>query len=737
VHAQLDAMTTPSGGTATTGAAAAVVRRRWWRVAAAVGLVVVAGGGYALWRGRERSALDPNVVAVMPFRVAGADPGLHYLREGMLDMLAALLTGEGGPRAADIRTLMSAWRRAGGDSTTDVAQDAAISVARQIGAGHALFGAVVGSEARVSLSATLVRVPDGAEQARATAEGPVDSLPALVDRLASQLLVQGAHLGAREASLKTTSFEAIRAYLAGRAAYRTGDYADAARQLGIAVDKDSTFTLAAFQLLLTAGWTGSLPDVELERVRHLAWAGRGRLGPGDSLLIEAYIGARYPEPTLEPELLAAREQLVGTMRDNPDAWFFLGDKYYHTGRYLGHEDWAQRSRAAMSRAVLLDSSFAGPIRHLIELGAQTGDTSEVRRLLPLYHEGKSEPGRIQDGFDLLVAYTLHDSARIRDAWAQLDTSRVLPVVFFAQANGLEPAVLDRLLDLERRAIGNEDERRTYWLNRGTVRLNQGGVHDARAALDSMAGSDNQFVAALRVVAALYWDGDSADGARAAAALARVVTAPAPNNPEVRAWMYQMLCYLAQWRAARGDFPGAAQAAERMRRRDPTDLEWVKAFGAVCPAIVDAMNAAIARRPDARRLAERADSLMRLGPEVPFPFAQFGNIALARTFTALGDPQRALAAIRRRTLPAGLGLSTFLREGARLAQQVGDRAGAIRLPRVPRPPLSPRPRHPGGGGPDACRAGQAGGGDWNQAGLEELSQCTELISTSPRVGDNPR
>jgi len=677
VHAQLDAMATPSGGTAPTGAAATVGGRRWWRVAAAVGLLVVAGSGYALWRGRERSGLDPNVVAVMPFRVAGADPGLRYLREGMLDMLAALLTGEGGVRAADTRTLMSAWRRAGGDSTTDVAQNAAISVARQIGAGHALFGAVVGSEARVSLSATLVRVPDGAEQARATAEGPVDSLSALVDRLASQLLVQGAHLGAREASLTTTSFEAIRAYLAGRAAYRTGDYAEAARELRIAVDKDSTFTLAAFQLLLTGGWTGWTAIPDPERVRRLAWAGRGRLGPGDSLLIEAYIGARYPERTSEPELLAAREQLVGMIRDNPDAWFFLGDKYYHIGRYLGHEDWAQRSRAALSRAVVLDSSFAGPIRHLIELGAQAGDTSEVRRLLPLYHEGKSEPGRIQDGFDLLVAYTLHDSARIRDAWAQLDTSRVLPTAFFSQASGLPPAVLDRVLDLKRRAIGNEDERREYWLERGIVRMNQGGVHDAQAALDSMAAFDNQFTAALRVVTSLYWDWDSADGARAAAALAPVVAAPAPNNPEVRARMYQMLCYLAQWRAAHGDFPGAVQAAERMRRRDPTDLEWVKRFGAVCPAIVDAMNAAVARRPDAQRLAERADSLMRLGPEFPFPFAPFGNIALARTFAALGDPERALAAIRRRTLPAGLGLSTFLREEARLARQVGDRAGAIR------------------------------------------------------------
>jgi len=673
LHTQLETMVTPSGGTAPTGAAPAVARRRWWRAAAAAGLVLAAGGGYALWRGGKAAAVDPNVVAVMPFRVAGADPGLHYLREGMLDMLAAMLTGEGGPRAADPRTLMSAWRRAGGDQTTDVAQDAAIDVARQIGAGYALFGAVVGTPTRVALSATLVRVPGGATQARATAEGPVDSLPALVDRLASQLLVQGAHLGAqREASLTTTSFEAIRAYLAGRAAYRNGDYADAARYLGSALEKDSTFALAAFQLLLAGGWT-PLPD--RARVRRLAWVGRGRLNARDSMLIEAYLGARFPQRSTEPELLQAREQLVLTVRDNPDAWYILGDKYYHLGRYLGHEDWAQRSRAALSRAVALDSSFAGPIQHLIELAAMAGDTSEVRRLLPLFREGKGETGRVESGFDLLVAYTLHDSTRIRQVWASLDTATTVPYALMAQLYGLEPAVIEGLLDLERRAIGNEGERRGFWIGRALVRFNQGGVRDALAAGDSVAGVGDPVAAFIRVAAALYWDVDSAEGARAAASLVPFVDAELPSNLELRARGHQVACYLAQWRSVHGDFAGSARAAERMRHIRRDDIEWLQRFGPVCPAIVDAMNATFAHRPEARSLAERADSLMRLAPNVPL--FQFENIALARVFAALGDPRRALAVIRRRTASPGWGLSTFLREEARLAQQVGDRAGAIR------------------------------------------------------------
>ena len=71
-------------------------------------MIVVAAGAWLLWyRFRDRSpAPDQDMVAVVPFRVASADPTLHYLREGMLDLLAAKLTGEGGLRATDPRQLL-------------------------------------------------------------------------------------------------------------------------------------------------------------------------------------------------------------------------------------------------------------------------------------------------------------------------------------------------------------------------------------------------------------------------------------------------------------------------------------------------------------------------------------------------------------------------------------------------------------------------------------------------------
>ncbi|TFH19803.1 MAG: hypothetical protein E4H03_13290, partial [Myxococcales bacterium] len=126
-------------------------------VAALFALVVALG----LWQGlggKSETTLDTNLVAVMPFRTTGADPSLAYLREGMMDLLAAKLTGEGGPRAADPRTVMVAWGRVASADDADLSEEQAAGVARTIGAGRLLLGSVVGSPSPFVLSATLTSV---------------------------------------------------------------------------------------------------------------------------------------------------------------------------------------------------------------------------------------------------------------------------------------------------------------------------------------------------------------------------------------------------------------------------------------------------------------------------------------------------------------------------------------------------------------------------------------------------
>ena len=691
VHAQLEGMATPSGGMAPTTAVpgavrGALARRSVPRRLAAAAIVVIAVA-VAVWRltaGGGGSAVDANLVAVLPFRVAGADPALHYLREGMIDLLAAKLTGEGGPRAADPRTVTAAFRRAAGGEAQDLSQEQAVAMARGIGAGQALLGGIVGSPSHVTLSATVVSVPGGATRAQASVAGPADSLPALVDQLTGQLLARGAGLGAQgEASLTTRSLPALQAYLAGQRVYRRGEYDSAAVYLERAVGLDSSFTLALWGLVLTDGWGAPVRDAA--RVRRLAWEGRDRLSLRDRTLLEAYVGPRYPEPSYAADLLAARERAVAQYGDVADAWYFLGDEYFHQGRYLGYADRVDRAAAAFERAVALDSSFAGPLSHLVNIAAWRNDSAGARRYGRVFRTAAGRTGR----FDHLVrwdlARTLGDRALMRGFWTAYDTTPNRPeyLAGYALQTGGALATVDSALDILVRRAGTDDARAAYHYFRGYRLFNSGRPTAALRQADSVPGAipDEVVRQRIRLMAATWWDADSAIGAAAADRLSELTARALPDSGTPRVNQLAATCALEQWRLAHGDASGVARAAARLRSaKTPPDPPRLIRNAELCAGILEASAATLGRRPDARRLVERADSAMRRGPRAIGDgwLLPFENLLLGQLFAALGDPARGLAAVRRGgSFDNDEIVSAYLREEGRLAALAGERDAAIR------------------------------------------------------------
>src|SRR2546426_179540 len=253
---------------------ARVPRRRAGLVAAAAAIIAVALGGALMSRSRGAAAkVDPNVVAVFPFRVTGAGASLQYLREGMVDLLGAELTGEDGVRAAGTRTVLSAWHRAGGTDREDLAADGARSVARRVGAGKLVLGEVVGTPNRLILSAAIVASSSGRSSPQASVDGPPDSLLTLVERLVRQLLTTEVASGGRElVALTTSSLPALQAYLRGRAQYRRGVYEEAARDFERAVQIDSAFALAGLDLLRAAEWATGSSARQVDLAARVAWA---------------------------------------------------------------------------------------------------------------------------------------------------------------------------------------------------------------------------------------------------------------------------------------------------------------------------------------------------------------------------------------------------------------------------------------------------------------------------------
>jgi tetratricopeptide (TPR) repeat protein len=301
-------------------------RRRRWIVATGFSVVALAVTIAMLANRRHPTAADRAVVAVAPFRVSGADSSLGYLREGMVDLLAAKLSGTSGLRAADPRTLLAAWRRAAGPAG-DLAGEDAIGVAERVGAGQLIEGVVVGTRQQITINAVLRDAPGGNVGARASVEGSPDSLPRLVERLAGKLLALEAGEGEqRLASLISTSFPALRAYLEGQALVRRGSFRQAADKFKFALQEDSTFALASLGLMRASGWFG-----QAYAGSEIAWRYRAKLAPRDRALLDADLGTRWPAPRLVRDGLAAAERFVQLAPDDAEAWYTLGDDLYHFG----------------------------------------------------------------------------------------------------------------------------------------------------------------------------------------------------------------------------------------------------------------------------------------------------------------------------------------------------------------------------------------------------------------------
>ena len=678
----VDATAPPAGESAPAPGLATVAAPPRRRLLAAgllgAGLMVVLAavlGGRSIGRPAPATA-----VAVLPFRVTAADSSLAWLREGLVELLTIRLGGDAGVETVDAARVLRAWdhRRPG-----DPARFAA-----EIGAGRVIEGSVLGDSRRAVLAATMLRMPDRVPVARASAEGPLDSMPGIVDRLAAQLLGLSAGVSAdRLASLTSASLPAIREYLAGRAAFRRGRYEEAVLRFRDAVTLDSTFALAGLDLARAAGWSPGGFELGL----RVAEAGRRRLGGADQVFLDAMLG-QFRSAT---DMFGKWNAAVRAYPDRPETWYGLGDAYFHWGHLAGIEDALTRAETAFRRGWALDSATAGeavpggalvaePIQHLVELAHLREDTAEVRRLVHRVVAADS-------GSDLAQMLRWHvallDGPEALDAhWARVaDPSQqeIMPIVLFIvwTGVGVEDYLRVAAADM-RRLRAHEYDYTTYALT--TIAYNQGRPGDVPKGSEVTGYAQRQALR-FRLRAAMWWDGDSLAGEQAARVLARYAdTPPASGSPQAH---YEDVCTLGHLRVARGDYAAAEAAADRLRAaRIPglagADSTSYANYSKLCAALLDAARASGLGSPDARDRLVEADSLARefvleicCGVSVPE-----ANLLLARLWEKEGDLPRALKAVRRRSGAFPIGpnfMTTFLREEGRLAALTGDTLSAIR------------------------------------------------------------
>jgi hypothetical protein len=668
-------------------------------VVALIAVLALAAAGVA-WRALRNNAkagLDPDVIAVLPFRVGGSNPSIAYLRESMLDLLQARLSGATGPRTVEPRTLLAAWRRAVGSENEDLSEVASRKLARGLGAGRVLLGSAVATPTELTLSGTLMRVGDGAELARESVNGAPDSVAVLVNRLTAALLIgEAGESRERSAGLAAAPLDALQDYLAGRKASRRGDYFGAMQLFGRAFARDSSFADAAFAMVSTNAFIGTVFVTTGFQVVPLVSRMRERLSARDLGLFLAMpmVGPNYPRPATSAEIIAQAERAAYAAPDSPEHWLLLGQLLSRYGAAAGQTDWLVRSAEALDRAIVLDSSFALAISERLFVAMQAGEHQATARYARLF-----EP-RVASGFadDMILwaaARTLGDSAaaaRWRDRTVGLSRTdvmqRLIKVTLHSAAFALPLGDAHWAVGrLEREAVTPEEHGGALLADLAVRfaegRALPGDIRPGEAFGPGWAANLIQqgvIDAAYRGVAGAAIATEAAGGYRLRAA------------GSVMQWPPVQLCYGELYRVTGGDTTGTAETVRRLRAfaaLDPPPLprdDWLHLDFRICPLLLEVLR----ERPPADGRPwphlEALDSLMRGGPSwfggqvgtSPTPFA---NYTIARLREAQGNIPAALATIRRREVdyfPAYLwSLPAFLRQEGRLAALAGDTAGAIR------------------------------------------------------------
>lgn len=646
---------------------------RWRMSTGAVGaafLFAVSVVGLALWRGTREArsfvSLSDDVVLVAPFETRGDD--LEYLGEGMVDLFALGLTGDGGPRAVESGTALSAWRRIG--SGQDWSARVARRLGRETGARRIIRGTIMEVPGGLQLTARLIDARTGKTITTATSEADVGDggdhgLWEATARLTARLLAGQLEGGRLLVAAPAPPLAALKHYMAGREAYREGRAVDAVAQYRRALEIDSTFAYAALGLLEVSQWpsVGLFPVDPRVRAHRL----RGRLAPRDTVYLNAIIGPNYPEASTNRAFDEALAIARSALPYRTEVVFAAADDLFHGGSNL------EQAAAGFRRALELDPGYSVALHHLVQVKMVQGDLAAATELADQYRRAFPRADHVPS-MDWALAHMRRDEGALRDFWAEVnDLPEPVLIDVFLWTYTLGFPVDDAYRSLEeawRRGNAPEGFLRYYQY---FTELNAGHPIAAAHMRTEDSGPDLD-----PIVAALYSVGDSGLAATHAAELARVQSAPVAGDKWELAAQAHGTCVLEQWRLWHGRRPGTLERSIKRileAQSRATEVDGRQNLH-TCARLLRALDAVLAGRSDAGTALARADSVFREGPGGPQH--SYAKLLLARLFERMGDPEAALRNLRDRCLfcPGSVHyLADRLRMEGRLAAGLGDREGA--------------------------------------------------------------
>ena len=470
--------------------------RRWSRLLAPIVMIVAAA--LLTWMMRWRPiALEtppsPPTIVVLPFTVRGTTD-VHYLADGIVNLLGTALDGAGSIRPADARATFGAVSAL---RDTSLGAPQGRRVAAQLGARMFVLGDAVEAGNRLQIEAAVYDVDTdcgqraecaAAPRTKAVVSGSVDSVFSLVDRLAARLLGglgdPAAERLLRTASVTTTSLPAFKEFLRGEQDMRAGRFERAADDYLAAIALDSTFAVAHYRLALAREWAPLPGNVEAAAAaaRHGA-----RLSARDRMLLDAFGQWRAGNA-----LQADRDYraILARYPDDVDAWFQLGEIQFHHGPLLGRA--MDTSEEAWRKVLSYEPGNLFAITHLARIAAVGRRPALLDSMLTPFETEQRPADRRLDELLILRAVAKGDTAtagQLAREVARGERFSVWRVAAFLTAFNPDAGMMGELLRELRRVHTNPAFRADLLWYESMLELARGRIAQAESARARAAESE--------------------------------------------------------------------------------------------------------------------------------------------------------------------------------------------------------------------------------------------------------
>jgi class 3 adenylate cyclase/TolB-like protein len=352
--------------------------RHKWFLFAALGLVLLVAGSY--FYSKQNKLVVANVIeaiTIFPFDVKSANSDIHYLGEGMVDLISTKLDGVLDLHPIDPNRMFNQLRK---DNIALPTLEKAKEISNTLGANVFILGNIIELNDVLQISASKYDA-NGRLIAKESREGQKAQLAALIDDLIKALIIDNLEKEGKELSslaiMTSENLPALKAYLKGEQSIRRGKAYEAEKFYETAVSLDSTFSMAWYGLNRARRWMGKGRKADFDKVLQYA----DKIPPKWRDLVEGWRIFYHAQPGGEGFI----RDLIRKYGENSEFDFLMSEWLFHINPIYGRS--ITEAKIWLEKSIELDPLNVEINSHWIDIAWMENDEQAIRKIMAKMPEG--------------------------------------------------------------------------------------------------------------------------------------------------------------------------------------------------------------------------------------------------------------------------------------------------------------------------------------------------------------